>query len=618
MNKTFSIVLILLLLMNNITVASQVLVEKSDKSIVIFGKTYYLHDVKKGQTLYSICKVYNIDEATLYEANNNLINTGLKYGTTIKIPVIGNSFITKKTENTDDNYIHHTVKPQETLYTLSNMYSVDIEEIKNLNTELRRRGLRIGEVIKLPKVGSETDDENLNYTEHVVLPSETLFSLAQRYGVTMSDIEINNPSLAKDGIEVGQILKIPKHSSHDYDKMVVENQKVREEYSYSNITNPYTKRCKSFSYNPQQTFKIAVMLPLFINENIECKSEDAYFKNTGKFYEFYYGLMLAAKQMKAQGVSIEFYLKDTRADIKTTKSILSSPKMQDMDLIIGPIHSHNFKLASDFALDNGINIVAPFKLKNHDKVLSNPAVFLAYPGLDAAVANISSHLTKSHNQSVLMLHNGTNKEFEIINLFKKNLLLAALPYENIDGVVFKNVNYKAHGISGVTNALSAGLYNVIIVPSKNEVFITDIATRLNYLTKQYKIIVYAMRAWEEKLRNIEIDYLKNLGFHYSSISYVNNRAQKVKDFKTKYKIYFNDLPTHYAYLGYDIAYYFLNVLKDFGSDFQACIYETSFKEYSKGLQFDFNFKQEIPYQGFENDWISIVKIGKDFELIRVN
>ncbi len=617
MNKTFSILLILLLVMNNITVASQVLVEKSDKSIVIFGKTYYLHNVKKGQTIYSICKVYNIDEAALYEANNDLIKTGLKYGTIIKIPVIGESFINnKKDNNADETYIYHKVEPEETLYTISNKYSISSDEIKKLNPKLSEN-LKIGQIIKLPKIDNYIDNQTHNYTKHVILPSETLFSIAQRYGVTMSDIEVFNPEIADNGIEVGQTLKIPKYSSHNSDEMPVVDKNMKEEYSYSNINNPHKIKCTSFQYNPQQVFKIAVMLPLFVQENMEYKARDVYYKNTGKFYEFYYGLMLAALQMKEQGISVEFYLEDTRADIETTKSILASPKMQDMDLIIGPIHSHNFKVASDFALDNGINIVAPFKLRNHAQVLSNPAVFLANPGLDAEVANISSHLTKSLNQSVLMLHNGTKEELDIINLFKKNLLLAALPYENINGVVFKNLNYKLYGISGVEHALSAGLYNVIIVPSNNQVFITNIATKLNYLTKQYKIVLYSMRAWE-KLRNIEVDYLKNLGFHYGSTSYIDNKARKVRTFKNQYKAYFNDLPTHYSYLGYDIAYYFMNVLKDFGSDFQACVDEAYFKEYSRGLQFDFNFKQEIPYQGFENDWISIVKIGKHFELIRVN
>ncbi len=571
MNKIFTISLIVSLLINNITVFSQVPVEKSEKTVVIFGKTYYLHYVKQGQTFYSICNAYDVEEADIYAANKNLISSGLQQGTTIKIPVVGNTFTDEISENNSDEYSE---------------------------TASQSKGNR--------------------YIYHVVAPSETLFSLAQRYGVTISDIEVENPAIANNKIEVGQTLKIPRYSRHSSTEVLKINRTINyKQYDYSNLNNSYDSPCSYFKYNASNKFKVAVMLPLFINENKGYKSKTGYYKNTGKFYEFYYGLMLAAKQMKTLGVSIEFYLKDTRADIATTRSILSSPKMQDMDLIIGPVHSFNFKIASDFALQNDINIVAPFKLKNHTTILSNPAVFLANPSVDTEISNISAFLTTMLNKSVLIIHNNTKGELDIINSFKRNLVLAALPYENINEIVFKNLNFKVNGIQGVENALSAGLYNIIVVPSSDQVFITNITTKLNYLTKKYKIIMCGMNAWE-KLQNIEIDYLGNLGFHYGSTSYVNNKSEDVKLFKKRYKTYFNDLPTHYAYMGYDIAYYFMNVLKDFGKNFRPCINTTISKKYSKGLQFDFNFKQDIPYQGFENDWVSIVKIGKNFELIRVN
>ncbi len=616
MNKIFSILLILPLYIN--AVFSQVSVEKSKNTVAILGKTYYLHEVKKGQTIYSICKVYEIEEASIYAANRNLLKSGLKYGTTVKVPVSAGSRKGGKTHDTDKNFTYHTVQSGETVYSLAKSYCIDSEVIKKLNSNLKSE-LRVGQRIKLPVAGVKSTAKTRDHVYHVILPSETLFSIAQRYGLTIADIEMNNPELLENGISVGQELKIPKHSRYKSFNVadLADRRPVQDEYEYTKISNTQQSPCNSYSYNPDRVFKIAVMLPLFIEENKEHKTDDTYFKNTEKFYEFYYGLMLAAKEMKKQGLSVEFLLEDTRADAETTRSILSSMRMKDIDLIIGPIHSFNFKQASDFALNHNINIVAPFKLKTHSRMLSNPAVFLANPGLDAEVANISSYLTKSLNTSVLMLHNGTKEEQNIINLFRKNLLLAALPYENINEVVFKNLNYKTYGITGVENALSAGLYNVIVVPSNNQVFITNIATKLNYLTKRYRIELYAMRAWE-RLRNIEISYLCNLGFHYGSTSYVDLDTPRVKTFKEQYKRYFNALPSHYSYMGYDIAYYFMNVLKDFGKNFHKCVGETYNKEYAKGLQFDFNFKQEIPYQGFENDWISIVKIDKNFKLVRVN
>ncbi len=564
MSKLLNVFIVVLLLSSSIDIIAQVPVEKSDKTIVLFGKTYYLHEVKKGQTYYSICNTYGVEEADIYSANTGLATSGLKYGMTIKIPALTNNYI----ENQE--------------------------------------------------VFENTDAPANNYIYHEVMPSETLFSLAQHYGVEISDIESTNPELAEGILKIGQIIKIPTRNSYNSEILKVDREDfdINEYYRSSNINNT-NEPCTAFNYNSNKIFKIAVLLPLFIQENTRLKNQDEYYQNSGRFFEFYHGLLLAAKQMKIEGLSVEFYLKDTRASTATTKSILQKEQMQDMDLIIGPVHSANFKIASDFARNNRINIVAPFQLREYSKALSNPYVFIASPNENTEIANISTFLTKSYDKSVLMLHNGTAKEAEKIKLFRKNLILAALPYNDIHEIVFKSVNYKTGHKSSIENALSLGLYNIVIVPSNDQVFITDMVTKLNYLTKRYKIVLYGLHAWE-KLRNIEISYLRNLRFHYGTSSYVNSKNQDVKIFKKRYKAYFNGIPSTYACMGYDISYYFMNLLKDYGKDFQFCVQSTSNKKYSKGLQYDFNFRRDIPFEGFENDWVRIVEIDKELELHKVN
>ena len=42
-------------------IAQGVVIPKSADIVVIKGKSYYLHTVQPGQTLYSICKTYGVD-----------------------------------------------------------------------------------------------------------------------------------------------------------------------------------------------------------------------------------------------------------------------------------------------------------------------------------------------------------------------------------------------------------------------------------------------------------------------------------------------------------------------------------------------------------------------------
>jgi ABC-type branched-subunit amino acid transport system substrate-binding protein len=67
--------------------AQENMIDKSGKVVIIQGKEYYLHKVKKGQTLYSISKTYNVTLDDIYRENKEA-EQGLKTGQELKIPVI--------------------------------------------------------------------------------------------------------------------------------------------------------------------------------------------------------------------------------------------------------------------------------------------------------------------------------------------------------------------------------------------------------------------------------------------------------------------------------------------------------------------------------------------------
>ncbi len=51
---------------------SQVVVERSKDKVVISGVPYYLHQVKKGETAYSISKAYGITAEDLTKENPSM------------------------------------------------------------------------------------------------------------------------------------------------------------------------------------------------------------------------------------------------------------------------------------------------------------------------------------------------------------------------------------------------------------------------------------------------------------------------------------------------------------------------------------------------------------------
>ena len=114
-------------------------------------------------------------------------------------------------------YYVHTVRPGETLYSLSRTYDISQEEIINSNPAVIG-GLRVGEVIKVPVevaplerkslFGSLRSDRKMRV--HTVNPGETAYSIARRYAVTVDNLIEFNPGFDPLHLSIGQKIRIPK------------------------------------------------------------------------------------------------------------------------------------------------------------------------------------------------------------------------------------------------------------------------------------------------------------------------------------------------------------------------------------------------------------------------
>lgn len=599
-------------------------IEKSDEQIFILGKKYYLHKVETGHTLYSISKAYNVSQQKIINENSALKN-GLKSGMELKIPansstiIHNNNDVNENQSKSQDKFIFHKVKRKQTLYFLTKKYNVNEGELLQHNPELRN-GLKVGQVIKIPKIVPNTTNNSSEYYFHKVEAGETLFSLAQKYRTDMEMLKKVNPELHK-GLKLGQLIKIPKGNFTDNEILIINhNKKNISDYDYDPqyFEIAGTTPCNSFVYRNNIKFKVAVLLPLYIEENKLYKGSNKYYKKSKRFYEFYQGLLIAAHKLKKSGISIEFVIRDTKGlnDENRIRNILNEEDVISSDLIIGPIYSKNFKIASSIAKQHKVNIVAPLELRYSELVNTNPFVFLASPDIEAKISTMSKHLAKSYDKSIVVIHNGTVEEKKLIDIYKAKLVNTFASYENVNKIVFKQVNYKISGKNGVEDALSIGLGNIIIIPSTDKVFITNLLTKLNYLSDKYKITAYGMLS-SQYLRNVEIKYLRNLNFHYGTNSYINYKNKSVKNFIHSYRTFFASEPSLYSFLAYDITWYFSNIMKQYGKHFQFCMSSSKSFSFNQGLRYKFDFKRVSPFSGFENKWLNIIKVDKDYKLVEV-
>jgi LysM repeat protein len=181
-----------------------------------------IYIVQSGDTLYSIARKLGLSVSELMEYNNLKSNI-LSIGQILKIPT-----------TTSVNYEYYTVQKGDTLYGIAQKYNTSVDDIIKLNN-LSTTVLSINQMLKIP-VQSNTD-----YLEYIVMPGDTLYSIANKYNISVNELKTYN-NLNTDLLSIGQVLKIPTSEEENKTYIV---QKGDTLYSIASKYNTTVSELKS-------------------------------------------------------------------------------------------------------------------------------------------------------------------------------------------------------------------------------------------------------------------------------------------------------------------------------------------------------------------------------------
>lgn len=167
---------------------------------------YINYTVKKGDNLYSIARTYNVSVDTIMKDNNLNTNT-LSVGQNLKIRISKESmeeveecFGEDYTPPSSTSTVNYTVKKGDSLYKIAASYGTSVSEIMNLNN-LKSTALSIGQELKIPTSNS---DANTTYT---VKNGDNLYSIARKFNTSVDSIKRKN-NLSSNLLSIGQKLII--------------------------------------------------------------------------------------------------------------------------------------------------------------------------------------------------------------------------------------------------------------------------------------------------------------------------------------------------------------------------------------------------------------------------
>ena len=133
-------------------------VQKSGTIVYINGSKFYVHTVQPGETLYGLSKAYEVGEKVILQ-HNPAAAQGLRAGESIKIPFVSDVPQPKSERKLRKTFDIHTVTQGETLYGISRKYEIPIQTVIEDNPSLDPTNLRLGEriLIRKKEIGSEDE-----------------------------------------------------------------------------------------------------------------------------------------------------------------------------------------------------------------------------------------------------------------------------------------------------------------------------------------------------------------------------------------------------------------------------------------------------------------------------
>jgi LysM repeat protein len=229
------------------------------------------HTVAQGDNLYSISKKYDVSVEDLQKNNPDAVN-GLK----IDQKIIIKKGIQKGNSNPKAVFAKtHEVKAKETLYSISKEYEISIEDLEEENPFLKTDGLQPGQILKISKgIASTKTKEISKDVIHEVQPKETKYGIATKYGITVEELEKQNPEVV-DNLPIGYKLKISKNNNKaevkvkEYVKEVIEEEKPKVETPKTANLLDYTVKSGETMYSLTRQFSLSEVALTKINPDLK-------------------------------------------------------------------------------------------------------------------------------------------------------------------------------------------------------------------------------------------------------------------------------------------------------------------------------------------------------------
>lgn len=486
--------------------------------VVIGGAKYTIHDVAKGETLYSLARQYGVTVDDIKAANASLVD-GLKAGTRIKIPA---KVASQTTVPAQPMSRMHKVVKGETLYSLAKQNNLTIEELRAVNPHIKR-GLKAGQVIEIP----------LRATQPIVEQTAT-------------STQPSTPAPQTDIAPTSQVAPTQTEVATEHKPLS-------------------TAQFRTLKQG--DTAEVALLLPLGSEE-----------RPTQNYLDFYRGFLVGLDSVRMSGHSINLTLYNTAHDYNRVEQIISSGALDKVDLVVGPVYEDELLPVATALQRRNIPIVSPLANLTHT---TSDLVFQMSPSPATKLEKVRSMFDGS-KRVVIISTESIDAAFdaEVRSMLRDSSYVVEHKYiyehpSVIEKREKEREKARAEGLvvddtpspSDMSPLLRGTEPTVIVITASNEIdvdrILAAIASANIALTARSQrvvpFIVFGNNRWN-RYNNIDRAILFANNVTMLSTYHARRSEPIIRAFDKRFVEEFGTLPSLYAYRGYDAAVVFIKSL----------------------------------------------------------
>ena len=568
----------------------------SAEKVKLGGKLFYSHIVLEKQTIFSISKAYNTTVDKIYAANPGLKESGLKKNAIILIPIAEEPTVKSATTETAVKTETANMRQANQENTSANVSEKqEKEEDEEESKQERRKKARI-----------DKDD----FIIHTVRWFEDLDVISEKYGVPVDMImEINGLSGRK--LKNRQKLRIPADIDKYLESTKQNNASAANDRTENEISETEKKSLKETLFPSKENIpaeklrpaiknnevNVVLMLPFNAQDSAECSKTS---------FDFYSGALMAAKKAGDNGTNVDFSV----YDVAGGNMPVTVERLEKTDVVIGPV--------AQGALDRLLEITPPTTYvvspldHRAEHLASTHRNFIQAPTSSSMqYADMIKWLSDERNpgDQVLVIYEKGIRKSQDADILSLKLKEAGINYSTFSYSILEGRNI----LDSLKSKMTLQNTNRLIIASESEAFVNDVVRNINLMIyNKYNAVIYApsrIRSFE----TIEVENLHNANLHITSAYYVDYSDPEVMSFIKEYRALYNAEPSPFAFQGYDITRYFIDICAKYGENWHDFLQD----EKGKMLQSDFNFKREkvgIVDIGYINTAAKRIVYGPDYSI----